>query len=91
MKELKYSKSTKSLLTLVVFAGSENDNRTGVSGQGRPEGSHINTLILALRNVFFGLLHDDDHVLWADSKLSTVLKDAVQSKAGSCADISSDL
>ncbi|XP_048602075.1 kinesin-like protein KIN-4C [Brassica napus] len=73
-------------LRLVDLAGSERANRTGADGMRLKEGRHINSSLLALRNVI-SLLGDvrkrkkGAHVPYRVSKLTRLLQDSLGGKS----------
>ncbi|KAF3602739.1 hypothetical protein F2Q69_00032957 [Brassica cretica] len=73
-------------LRLVDLAGSERANRTGADGMRLKEGRHINSSLLALRNVI-SLLGDErkrkkgGHVPYRVSKLTRLLQDSLGGKS----------
>jgi len=64
-------------INLIDLAGSENVNKSGVSGQGMKEAQNINKSLSALGDVIQALVAKTPHVPYRNSKLTMMLKDSL--------------
>jgi len=64
-------------INLIDLAGSENVNKSGVSGQGMREAQNINKSLSALGDVIQSLVSKGSHVPYRNSKLTMMLKDSL--------------
>merc|ERR1712151_84614 len=64
-------------INLIDLAGSENTNKSGVSGQGMKEAQNINKSLSALGDVIQSLVSKNPHVPYRNSKLTMMLKDSL--------------
>merc|ERR1719240_2167207 len=64
-------------INLIDLAGSENTNKSGVTGQGMREAQNINKSLSALGDVISSLVSKSGHVPYRNSKLTMVLKDSL--------------
>eukprot|EP00928_Gymnodinium_smaydae_P100343 TRINITY_DN9821_c3_g1_i1.p1 TRINITY_DN9821_c3_g1~~TRINITY_DN9821_c3_g1_i1.p1 ORF type:complete len:1005 (+),score=281.15 TRINITY_DN9821_c3_g1_i1:169-3183(+) len=64
-------------INLIDLAGSENVNKSGVSGQGMREAQNINKSLSALGDVVQALIAKSPHVPYRNSKLTMMLKDSL--------------
>lgn len=64
-------------INLIDLAGSENVNKSGVSGQGMREAQNINKSLSALGDVIGSLVAKSPHVPYRNSKLTMMLKDSL--------------
>lgn len=64
-------------INLIDLAGSENVNKSGVSGQGMKEAQNINKSLSALGDVIAALVSKTPHVPYRNSKLTMMLKDSL--------------
>merc|ERR1711972_598999 len=62
---------------LIDLAGSENTNKSGVTGQGMKEAQNINKSLSALGDVIAALIAKSPHVPYRNSKLTMMLKDSL--------------
>lgn len=62
---------------LIDLAGSENTNKSGVSGQGMKEAQNINRSLSALGDVIQSLVAKNPHTPYRNSKLTMMLKDSL--------------
>jgi len=62
---------------LIDLAGSENTNKSGVTGQGMKEAQNINKSLSALGDVIQALVKKDPHTPYRNSKLTMMLKDSL--------------
>eukprot|EP00927_Polykrikos_kofoidii_P054273 TRINITY_DN48710_c0_g1_i1.p1 TRINITY_DN48710_c0_g1~~TRINITY_DN48710_c0_g1_i1.p1 ORF type:complete len:984 (-),score=196.70 TRINITY_DN48710_c0_g1_i1:68-3019(-) len=62
---------------LIDLAGSENVNKSGVSGQGMREAQNINKSLSALGDVIQSLVAKNPHTPYRNSKLTMMLKDSL--------------
>lgn len=62
---------------LIDLAGSENTNKSGVTGQGMKEAQNINKSLSALGDVIQSLVAKTPHVPYRNSKLTMMLKDSL--------------
>lgn len=64
-------------INLIDLAGSENVNKSGVSGDGLREAQNINKSLSALGDVIQALVAKSPHVPYRNSKLTMLLKDSL--------------
>lgn len=64
-------------INLIDLAGSENTNKSGVSGQGMKEAQNINKSLSALGDVISSLVSKSGHIPFRNSKLTMMLKDSL--------------
>jgi len=64
-------------INLIDLAGSENVNKSGVSGQGMREAQNINKSLSALGDVIGALIAKNPHIPFRNSKLTMMLKDSL--------------
>merc|ERR1719277_1995199 len=64
-------------INLIDLAGSENVQKSGVSGQGLKEAQNINKSLSALGDVIQSLIAKSGHVPYRNSKLTMMLKDSL--------------
>merc|ERR1712217_469848 len=64
-------------INLIDLAGSENTNKSGVSGQGMKEAQAINKSLSALGDVIQSLVAKNPHTPYRNSKLTMMLKDSL--------------
>merc|ERR1719158_927932 len=64
-------------INLIDLAGSENVNKSGVSGQGMKEAQNINKSLSALGDVVQSLVAKNPHCPYRNSKLTMMLKDSL--------------
>jgi kinesin family protein C2/C3 len=64
-------------INLIDLAGSENTNKSGVTGQGLKEAQNINKSLSALGDVISSLVSKSGHVPYRNSKLTMMLKDSL--------------
>merc|ERR1712050_749888 len=64
-------------INLIDLAGSENVNKSGVSGQGMREAQNINKSLSALGDVIGALVAKNPHVPYRNSKHTMMLKDSL--------------
>merc|ERR1712176_1023233 len=64
-------------MNLIDLAGSENVNKSGVTGQGMKEAQNINKSLAALGDVIQALVTKSPHTLYRNSKLTMMLKDSL--------------
>merc|ERR1712190_655144 len=64
-------------INLIDLAGSENVNKSGVTGQGMKEAQNINKSLSALGDVIGSLVAKSGHVPYRNSKLTMMLKDSL--------------
>jgi hypothetical protein len=69
------------VLHFVDLAGSENQKRTGSSGQTLEEAKYINQSLLGLGQVITALTSNAAHVPYRDSKLTRILQDSLGGNA----------
>merc|ERR1712014_386405 len=62
---------------LIDLAGSENTNKSGVTGQGMKEAQNINKSLSALGDVIQSLVAKNPHTPYRNSKLTMMLKDSL--------------
>jgi len=62
---------------LIDLAGSENTNKSGVTGQGMKEAQNINKSLSALGDVIQSLVAKNPHTPYRNSKLTMLLKDSL--------------
>ncbi|CAK9078219.1 unnamed protein product [Durusdinium trenchii] len=62
---------------LIDLAGSENTNKSGVTGQGMKEAQNINKSLSALGDVIQSLVGKSSHTPYRNSKLTMMLKDSL--------------
>ncbi|CAJ1327794.1 unnamed protein product, partial [Effrenium voratum] len=62
---------------LIDLAGSENTNKSGVTGQGMKEAQNINKSLSALGDVIQSLVAKSSHTPYRNSKLTMMLKDSL--------------
>ncbi|CAG9328770.1 unnamed protein product [Blepharisma stoltei] len=67
----------KGKLNLIDLAGSENVNRSGVTGNKLEEAKKINLSLSALGNVIHALISNSDHIPYRDSKLTRLLQESL--------------
>jgi len=64
-------------INLIDLAGSENTNKSGVTGQGMKEAQNINKSLSALGDVISSLVSKNGHIPYRNSKLTMMLKDSL--------------
>jgi kinesin family protein C2/C3 len=64
-------------INLIDLAGSENTNKSGVTGQGMKEAQNINKSLSALGDVISSLVSKTGHIPYRNSKLTMMLKDSL--------------
>lgn len=64
-------------INLIDLAGSENTNKSGVTGQGMKEAQNINKSLSALGDVISSLISKSGHIPYRNSKLTMMLKDSL--------------
>merc|ERR1712151_1415836 len=64
-------------INLIDLAGSENTNKSGVTGQGMKEAQNINKSLSALGDVIQSLVAKNPHAPYRNSKLTMMLKDSL--------------
>merc|ERR1719240_1690016 len=64
-------------INLIDLAGSENTNKSGVTGQGMKEAQNINKSLSALGDVISSLVAKSGHIPYRNSKLTMMLKDSL--------------
>jgi len=64
-------------INLIDLAGSENVNKSGVTGQGMKEAQNINKSLSALGDVIQALVAKTPHIPFRNSKLTMMLKDSL--------------
>lgn len=64
-------------INLIDLAGSENVNKSGVTGQGMKEAQNINKSLSALGDVIQALVAKTPHIPYRNSKLTMMLKDSL--------------
>merc|ERR1712113_1006992 len=64
-------------INLIDLAGSENTNKSGVTGQGMKEAQNINKSLSALGDVISSLVAKNPHIPYRNSKLTMTLKDSL--------------
>jgi len=64
-------------INLIDLAGSENTNKSGVTGQGMKEAQNINKSLSALGDVISSLVSKSSHIPYRNSKLTMMLKDSL--------------
>merc|ERR1711904_589406 len=64
-------------MNLIDLAGSENVNKSGVTGQGMREAQNINKSLSALGDVIQSLVAKSAHTPYRNSKLTMMLKDSL--------------
>merc|ERR1719301_524527 len=64
-------------INLIDLAGSENVNKSGVTGQGMREAQNINKSLSALGDVIQSLVAKSSHTPYRNSKLTMMLKDSL--------------
>merc|ERR1719433_2654927 len=74
---LKGSDTYVGKIHLIDLAGSENVNKSGVTGQGMKEAQNINKSLSALGDVIQALVAKTPHVPFRNSKLTMMLKDSL--------------
>eukprot|EP00930_Biecheleria_cincta_P018178 TRINITY_DN1424_c0_g2_i1.p1 TRINITY_DN1424_c0_g2~~TRINITY_DN1424_c0_g2_i1.p1 ORF type:complete len:970 (+),score=222.53 TRINITY_DN1424_c0_g2_i1:31-2940(+) len=74
---LKGSDTLVGKIHLIDLAGSENTNKSGVSGQGMKEAQNINKSLSALGDVIQSLVAKNPHTPYRNSKLTMMLKDSL--------------
>merc|ERR1712050_695769 len=62
---------------LIDLAGSENTNKSGVTGQSMKEAQNINKSLSALGDVIQSLVNKNPHTPYRNSKLTMMLKDSL--------------
>jgi len=74
---LKGSDTYVGKIHLIDLAGSENVNKSGVTGQGMREAQNINKSLSALGDVIQSLVAKNPHTPYRNSKLTMMLKDSL--------------
>jgi kinesin family protein C2/C3 len=74
---LKDKKEFSGKISLIDLAGSENTNKSGVTGQGMKEAQNINKSLSALGDVISSLVSKNGHIPYRNSKLTMMLKDSL--------------
>merc|ERR1711862_863646 len=64
-------------INLIDLAGSENTNKSGVSGGAMKEAQNINKSLSALGDVIQSLVAKNTHTPYRNSKLTMMLKDSL--------------
>jgi len=77
MKDPKDKREFRGKINLIDLAGSENVNKSNVSGQGLAEAKNINKSLSALGDVIAALVAKSPHVPYRNSKLTMMLKDSL--------------
>merc|ERR1712060_630250 len=76
-RNLKDKREYMGKINLIDLAGSENVNKSGVTGQGMKEAQNINKSLSALGDVIQALVAKTPHVPFRNSKLTMMLKDSL--------------
>lgn len=76
-KHFKDKKELTGKINLIDLAGSENTNKSGVTGQGMKEAQNINKSLSALGDVISSLVSKSSHIPYRNSKLTMMLKDSL--------------
>jgi len=64
-------------INLIDLAGSENTNKSGVTGQGMKEAQNINKSLASLGDCISSLVAKSSHIPYRNSKLTMMLKDSL--------------
>jgi len=64
-------------INLIDLAGSENTNKSGVTGQGMKEAQNINKSLSSLGDCISSLVAKSSHIPYRNSKLTMMLKDSL--------------
>jgi len=76
-KHFKDKKELTGKINLIDLAGSENTNKSGVTGVGMKEAQNINKSLSALGDVISSLVSKSSHIPYRNSKLTMMLKDSL--------------
>merc|ERR1719221_1401682 len=75
--DLKNKRQFIGKINLIDLAGSENVNKSGVTGQGMKEAQNINKSLSALGDVIGSLVAKNGHIPYRNSRLTMMLKDSL--------------